>query len=59
MTQPARLGLADGSAFRGEDQAPVGRDLPNERIALTDTDFLGRQKETAPVVGRMRRGARY
>jgi antitoxin MazE len=60
-----RIGVGEGDTLIAEISAdgrlvlaPEGR-----TIGKTETrrlrQFLGRQKETAPVVGDMRRGARY
>lgn len=45
---------ADGRLILAPDGRPVGK-AETRRLR----QFLGRQKQTAPVVGDMRRGARY
>jgi len=60
-----RIGVGEGDTLIAEVSAdgrlllaPEGRTI-GKAEARRLRQFLGRQKETAPVVGDMRRGARY
>lgn len=60
-----RIGVGEGDTLIAEVSpdgrlilAPEGR-LIGKREARRLRQFIGRQKETAPVVADMRRGARY
>jgi len=60
-----RIGVGEGDTLIAEVSAngclvlaPEGRAIGKSE-ARRLRQFLGRQKETAPVVGDMRRGARY
>ena len=60
-----RIGVGEGDTLIAEVSAdgclvlaPEGRAIGKSE-ARRLRQFLGRQKETAPVVGEMRRGARY
>ena len=60
-----RIGVGEGDTLIAEVTADRRLVLAREDRAIGKTEsrrlrqFLGRQKETAPVVGDMRRGARY
>ena len=60
-----KIGVAEGDTLIAEVSAdgrlvlaPEGRTIGKAESRRL-RQFLGRQKETAPVVGEMRRGARY
>lgn len=60
-----KIGVAEGDTLIAEVSADGRLVLAPEGRAIGKTEarrlrqFVGRQKETAPVVGDMRRGARY
>lgn len=60
-----RIGVGEGDTLIAEVSADGRLVLAPEGRAVGKSEsrrlrqFLGRQKETAPVVGTMRRGARY
>ena len=60
-----RIGVGEGDTLIAEVSADGRLVLAPEGHAVSKAEarrlrqFLGRQKETAPVVGEMRRGARY
>ena len=60
-----RIGVGEGDTLIAEVSADGRLVLAPEGRAVGKAEtrrlrqFLGRQKETAPVVGEMRRGARY
>jgi antitoxin MazE len=60
-----RIGVGEGDTLIAEVSADGRLVLAPEGRAIGKAEshrlrqFLGRQKETAPVVGNMRRGARY
>ena len=60
-----RIGVGEGDTLVAEISADGRLVLAPEGRAIGKAEsrrlrrFLGRQKETAPVIGEMRRGARY